>query len=154
MFGFGLVQVVGVETLIFGMTYDQVVAAVSAVIAGCAMGWARMSNLRARAATATAVRANEQSVSNQSGVNDNYRALLAMQEQVKDMAVSIAQMESSLKEKDETIAGLLRKVEKVDALETVVKLLQEENTEYRQKLAEMQLKLDKANEIIERRNLK
>lgn len=142
------------KTLVFGLNFDQITALVSAIIAGVAVGLARTSNLRARAAKETAVRSNEQSISNQSGVNDNYKALVEMQNRVGEMAVSIAKLQTQLTDKDETIRVLERKVEKVDLLESMVKVLQDENEQYKQQLVDMRLQLDKANQIIERRGLK
>lgn len=152
-FVFGNVFTVTQDAIMFGLNFDQIVAFVSALIAGVSVGWARVSNMRSRSAKETAIRANEQSLSNQSGVNENYAALVEMQTRVGEMAVSIAQLQAKLNGKDEVIKDLQKRVEKVDLLESMVKVLQAENDEYKVKLVELQAQLDKANQIIERRGL-
>lgn len=140
--------VLSVGEIMFGLNYDQIVALVSAVVAGIAVGWARVSSLRARSAKETAVRANEQSLHNQSDVNDNYLALVEMQKRVGEMAVAIAQLQAAVDVKDKTIRVL---EEKVDILESTVKVLRDGNDHYQSQLAEVQAQLDKANELLEKR---
>lgn len=154
MYGLLGVSVMAADNaIIFGLNFDQITALVSAIIAGVAVGLARASDRRAKAAKETAVRSNEQSLSNQSGVNDNYKALLEMQNRVGEMAVSIAQLRTELSMKDETIRVLEHKVGKVDAMESMIKILQEENQQYKEQLVELKVQLDQANQIIDRRGL-